>query len=134
MPSEHKTLVHESVIRQPLLGCDDMAEQLAHVADVARRGGFVPQILPSGPGAPPFTSGTTKLMEFVGAPPVVYTESMYTGHAVEDVATVVQYRKAYDRLRAAALPPELSLRLIESAAEDHRNGKRPRSFASRFAA
>ncbi|MFJ7208512.1 Scr1 family TA system antitoxin-like transcriptional regulator [Streptomyces sp. NPDC098789] len=130
-------VLHESVLRQPLLGYADMAEQLAHVAAVARRGGFVPQILASGAGArgaDPFMCGTTVLLEFSGAPPVLYTESMYSGNMVEEAATVEQYRNAYDRLRAAALPPELSLWLIESAAEDYRNGKRPRSFASRLTA
>ncbi|MFD6986682.1 XRE family transcriptional regulator, partial [Streptomyces sp. NPDC059956] len=33
---------------------------------------------------------------------------------------------AYDRLRAAALPPEASLAMIEDAAEDYRNGKHQR--------
>ena len=40
----------------------------------------------------------------------------------DDPALVKQYRKAYDRLRAAALPLEASLALIEQAAEDGRNG------------
>ncbi|MFI5984630.1 Scr1 family TA system antitoxin-like transcriptional regulator [Streptomyces sp. NPDC051555] len=130
-------VVHESVLLQPLLGYADTAEQLAHVAAVARRGGFVPQVLPSedsSVGAQPFLCGTTLLMEFDGAPPAVYTESAYSGHLVEGPVAVRQYRNAYDRLRATALPPELSLRLIESVAEDYRNGKRPRSFASRLMA
>ncbi|MFD3830122.1 Scr1 family TA system antitoxin-like transcriptional regulator [Streptomyces sp. NPDC058611] len=126
-------VLHESVIQQPILGYGDMAEQLAHVAAVARRRRFVPQILPSDAGAHPFMSETTWLMEFSGAPPLMYTEGMYTGQVVEDQGTVKQCRGAYDRLRAAALPPELSLRLIESAAEDFRNGRKPPQFSSRLA-
>ncbi|MFJ9076544.1 Scr1 family TA system antitoxin-like transcriptional regulator [Streptomyces sp. NPDC102278] len=125
-------VLHESIIQQPILGYGDMAEQLAHVAAVARRRQFVPQILPADAGAHPFMSESTWLMEFSGAPPVMYTESMYTGQVIEGPGTVQQCRNAYDRLRAAALPPELSLRLIESAAADYRNGKRPREFSSRL--
>jgi hypothetical protein len=38
---------------------------------------------------------------------------------------VKDYRKSYDLLRAAALPPEASLAMIEAAAEDYRNGEQP---------
>jgi len=38
---------------------------------------------------------------------------------------VWRYMKAYDRLRAAALPPEVSLKMIEKAAEDYRDGTCP---------
>jgi hypothetical protein len=67
--------------------------------------------------------GTAMIMTFPDAPPLVYTEAQYSGDTIDDPALVKQYRKAYDRLRAAALPPEASLALIEEAAEDDRNGK-----------
>jgi hypothetical protein len=69
--------------------------------------------------------GTTRFLTFADAPPVMYTEAMYSGQLIDDPALVSQYSKAYGRLRAAALPPEASLRLIEQAAEDYRNGKHP---------
>jgi hypothetical protein len=62
-------------------------------------------------------------MEFEDEPPLMYTEGPYHGQTVDDPALVKQYRKAYDRLRAAALPPEASLALIEEAAEDYRHGQ-----------
>ncbi|GAB2976468.1 hypothetical protein GCM10023080_046410 [Streptomyces pseudoechinosporeus] len=67
--------------------------------------------------------GAVTVLAFPDAPPLVYTESSYSGDTVDDPALVKQYRKAYDRLRAAALPPKASLALIEQAAEDYRNGK-----------
>ncbi|KAF2777926.1 helix-turn-helix transcriptional regulator [Streptomyces sp. OM5714] len=121
-------VLHESVLRQPIIPPDTMADQLAHIAEVARKRRTVPQILPLNSGAHPFMMGTTRLMTFADAPPVMYTEGMYSGQLVDDPGLVRQYAKAYGRLRAAALPPEPSLKLIEQAAEDYRNGKYPERF------
>ncbi len=116
-------VLHESILRQPIIASNDMADQLAHVAEVARRRRCVPQILQRNSGAHPFMMGTTRFMTFADAPPVMYTEGMYSGQLIDDPGLVRQYAKAYGRLRAAALPPEASLKLIEQAAEDYRNGK-----------
>jgi hypothetical protein len=67
--------------------------------------------------------GTTKFMTFADAPPIMYTEGMYSGQLIDDPDLVRQYAKAYGRLRAAALPLEVSLKRIEQVAEDCRNGK-----------
>jgi hypothetical protein len=116
-------VLHEAILRQPILPDDEMAEQLAHIVEVARHRRFTPQILPWNAGAHPFMMGTTRLMTFGDAPPLMYTEGMYTGQMIDDPGLVRQYMKAYDRLRAAALPPEASLAMIAAAAEDYRNGK-----------
>ncbi|MFG2349319.1 DUF5753 domain-containing protein [Streptomyces phaeochromogenes] len=67
--------------------------------------------------------GTAKIMTFPDAPPLAYTESLHSGDTIDDPALVEEYRRSYDLLRAAALPPEASLAMIEDAAEDYRNGK-----------
>ncbi|GGU93755.1 hypothetical protein GCM10010275_34070 [Streptomyces litmocidini] len=118
--------MHESILRQPIIGANDMAEQLAHIAAVARRRTFIPQILPWSAGAHPFMMGTAWLMSFGDAPPLMYTEGMYSGQIIDDPEILGYYTKAYDRLRAAALSPAASLKMIEAAAEDYRNGKLPR--------
>ncbi|MEN8655866.1 helix-turn-helix transcriptional regulator [Streptomyces sp. 21So2-11] len=128
---ESWVVLHESILHQPLVTDDEMAEQLAHIAAVARKRRFIPQILPWNTGAHPFMMGTTRLMTFGDAPPLMYTEGMYNGQVIDDPGVVKQYMKAYDRLRAAALPPEASLSLIESAAEDYRNGKYARRLERR---
>ncbi len=119
-------VLHEEILRNPILPPGDMAEQLAHIAEVARKHRrSIPQILLRNSGAHPFMMGTTRFLTFADAPPLMYTEGMYSGQLIDDPALVSQYSKAYGRLRAAALPPEASLRLIEQAAEDYRNGKHP---------
>jgi transcriptional regulator with XRE-family HTH domain len=118
-------VLHESVLRQPIIPLDAMAEQLAHIVEVMHRRRAVPQILPRKAGAHPFLMGMARFMTFADAPPVMYTEGMYSGQLIDDPGLVKQYAKAYGRLRAAALPPEASLELIEQTAEDYRNGKQP---------
>lgn len=122
-------VLHEAVLREPIVPPDTMADQLAHLAEVARSRRAIPQILPRNSGAHPFMMGTTRFMTFADAPPVMYSEGMYSGQLVDDPVLVRQYAKAYGRLRAAALPPDVSLKLIEQAAEDHRNGKYPEAAA-----
>ncbi|MEV5008861.1 helix-turn-helix transcriptional regulator [Streptomyces sp. NPDC055692] len=120
---EYWAILPESLLRQPILPPQQAAEQLEHIAALARRRRIIPQILPWNCGPHPLMLGTAKVMTFPDAPPLVYTEAQYSGDTIDDPALVKQYRKAYDRLRAAALPPEASLALIEQTAEDDRNGK-----------
>lgn len=125
---DHKTpeywvILPESLLRQPILPPHQSAEQWERIAELARRRRIVPQILPWNCGAYPLMLGSAMVMTFPDAPPLVYTEAQYSGDTIDDPALVRQYRKAYDRLRAAALPPEASLALIEQAAEDDRNGE-----------
>ncbi len=58
--------------------------------------------------------------EFADAPPTAYTEAVYSGNLLDDPAVVKRAQGTYDLLRAAALSPEASLALVESAAEDYR--------------
>ncbi|MFF3617923.1 helix-turn-helix domain-containing protein [Streptomyces sp. NPDC002467] len=120
---EYWVVLHESLLRLPVVPPDRMAEQLDHVTALVRRNRIVPQIVPWNAGAHPFMSaGTTIIMTFAEAPPLVYTESLHSGVTIDDPALVKRYRRSYDLLRAAALPPEASLAMMEAAAEDYRNG------------
>ncbi|MCH0538083.1 helix-turn-helix transcriptional regulator [Streptomyces sp. MUM 203J] len=122
---QYWAVLHESLLRQPILAPAQMAEQLDRIAALVRRRRIFSQVLPWDSGAHPFMLGTAMIMTFADAPPLVYTESLHTGHTVDDPGLVAAYQKSYDLLRAAALPPEASLAMLESAAEDYRNGKQP---------
>ncbi len=113
----------EGLIRKPLLPGEEMAVQLEHVAQVIRSTQGVLQILPETAVAHPLMMGMIRVMTFPDAPPVVYTEGLHSGQLIDYPALVKDYRRSYDLLRAAALPPETSLDMIEQAAEDYRNGK-----------
>ncbi|MFB6502502.1 MULTISPECIES: helix-turn-helix domain-containing protein [unclassified Streptomyces] len=120
---EYWAVLHESLVRHPIVSPEEMAEQLEHIAALVRRNRIVTQILPWNGPTRPFTELPLFFMDFDDEPPLLYTEGPYHGQTIDDPSLVKQYRKAYDRLRAAALPPEVSLDLIEKAAEEYRNGR-----------
>ncbi|MEE4493319.1 helix-turn-helix domain-containing protein [Streptomyces sp. BE230] len=120
---EYWAVLHESLVHHSIIPPVEMAEQLGHIAALVRRSRITVQILPwNGP-----TRALSELplfnMDFDDEPPLVYTEGPYHGQTIDDPALVMRYRKAYDRLRAAALPPEVSLALIEKVAEEYRHGQ-----------
>ncbi|MCP3818427.1 helix-turn-helix transcriptional regulator [Streptomyces sp. A3M-1-3] len=113
-------IVHEAMLRVPVGGPAIMRGQLTHLVEASHaRPHVVLQVLPFSAGPHPFLNTNVSLMEFSDEPPVVYTEGAYTGQLVEEPALVAQYQSAYDLARAAALSPEASLALIESAAKDY---------------
>ncbi|MEV7390905.1 MULTISPECIES: helix-turn-helix transcriptional regulator [unclassified Streptomyces] len=122
---EYWVVLHESLLTDPLLACEDMTAQLDRIAVLADRRRITPQIVPRKQRAYPLMAASIMTMTFPDAPPLVYTEASYSGDTIDDPALVEQYRKAYDRLRAVALSPDTSLAIIKAAAEDYRNGKQP---------
>jgi transcriptional regulator with XRE-family HTH domain len=113
-------ILHEHVLRIPVGSRAEMAEQLEHIAELAHQRKVLVQVLPTLVGAYPLMGRMARLFEFEDAPPAAYTEAVYSGNLLDDPALVKRVQGAYDLLRAAALPPEASLALIESAAEDYR--------------
>ncbi|WP_255951366.1 helix-turn-helix domain-containing protein [Streptomyces odontomachi] len=113
-------IMHECVLRIPVGGPLVMAEQLQHVIALIRSQAALVQVLPFAAGAHAAMGKMMWLMEFEEAPPTAYTEAVYSGNLLDDPAVVRRVQEFYDLLRAAALSPEASLALIESAAEDHK--------------
>ncbi|MGW0667761.1 helix-turn-helix domain-containing protein [Streptomyces sp. NPDC002746] len=122
---EYWVILHESVVRHSIIPPVEMAEQLDQIAALARRNRVVVQILPWNGPSRALTELPLLLMDFDSEPPLLYTEGPYHGQIIDDPAVVARYRKAYDRLRAAASPPEASLTQIEEAAEEYRHGQHP---------
>lgn len=120
---EYWVVLHRSLVHNSILPPAEMAEQLDHIAALARRSRVVTQILPWNGPTRALTELPLLLMDFDDEPSLLYTEGPYHGQTIDDPALVMQYRKLYDRLRAAALPPEVSLNLVERAAEEYRHGQ-----------
>ncbi|MDQ1016882.1 MULTISPECIES: helix-turn-helix domain-containing protein [Streptomyces] len=120
-PPKFWAVLDESVIRRRVLTPAGMAELLGHIVEVVRSTRSIAQIVPATAAAHPFMTGMTRIMTFLDAPPLVYTEALHSSQVIDYPALVMEYRESYDLLRAAALPPEASLAMIEAAAEDYRN-------------
>ncbi|MEV8315634.1 helix-turn-helix transcriptional regulator [Streptomyces sp. NPDC059900] len=117
---EYWTLLHENVLYIPVGGPSVMAQQLEHVASLMRERQVMMAVLPYDAGAHASMAGDLRLMEFEDAPPTAYTETSFSGTLIDEPAVVARTRRAYDLLRVAALSPEASLALVESAAKDYR--------------
>ncbi|WP_330477656.1 helix-turn-helix transcriptional regulator [Streptomyces platensis] len=113
-------VLHEAALRVPVDSPGVMAEQLEHIARLSRERKILLQAVPFAAGAHPVMGKSIRLMEFEDAPPTAYTEGLYSGNLLDDPAVVKRVQQDYDLLRAAALSPEASRALIESAAEDYR--------------
>ncbi|GAA2711095.1 MULTISPECIES: helix-turn-helix transcriptional regulator [Streptomyces] len=112
-------IVHEAALRLPVGNPATMSAQLTHLAEAtADRPNIVVQVMPFTAGPHPFLGTSLALMGFRDAPAVVYTETAYTGQLIDEPALVAQFHSAYDLARAAAMSPEASLALVESAAKD----------------
>lgn len=115
------SILSENVIRTVVDGPAVMAEQLVHIEQLGRSGRILLQVVPHSVGAHATMGSMLKLMRFPDAPGVAYVEGLYVGSLQDDPTRVQRYKDAYDLARAAALPPEASLDLLESVAEDYAN-------------
>lgn len=113
-------LLHEAVLRVPVGSPAVMAQQLDHIAETARSRKALVLVLPFSAGAHPQMGKAMKLMKFEDAPPTVYTEGVLSGSLLDDPAVVKRVQADYDLLRAASLPLDASLDMIEAAAEGYR--------------
>ncbi|MFI0711037.1 helix-turn-helix domain-containing protein [Streptomyces inhibens] len=116
-------ILDENVIHRRVLPPEQMAELMEHIAGVIKETPSILQIVPQTTAVHPFMMGLTRIMTFPDAPPLVYTEGLHSGQLIDYPVLVKQYGQSYDLLRAAALPPEASLAMVEAAAEEYRNGK-----------
>jgi transcriptional regulator with XRE-family HTH domain len=118
-------VIDESALRRVTGGPEVMAETLRHIAELARRSRVIVQVLPFDAGAHPAMQGCIKLMDFAGAPPLIYLEGVGTGQLDDDPSIVAEYRLYYEFLSACALAPEKSLVLIERMAQDYAHEEQP---------
>ncbi|UWE11552.1 helix-turn-helix domain-containing protein [Actinacidiphila bryophytorum] len=113
------TILNENVLRAVVGGPAVMAAQLRHIAELGRSGRVFVQVIPHAAGAHATMTSMMSLMRFEDEPDAAYVEGLYTGAFVDDPAMVRAYRDAYDLAKAAGLPPEASLGMIESVAKEY---------------
>ncbi len=112
-------VIDEAVIRRAVGGPEVMAEQLRHLIECAEQGKTTLQVVPFSAGAHAGTTGPFIILDFPEPtdPSVVYVETLAGDLYLEERADVDRYTLAFDRLLAAALHPDDSVRLVQQAAD-----------------
>ena len=111
-------VIDEAVIHRVVGGTEVMHGQLRYLADSAQQGKTTIQVVPHRAGAHAGTTGPFVILDFEEPtdPAMVYVETLAGDIYLEECSDVNRYTLAFDRLRAASLPPDDSVRLIEQVA------------------
>jgi transcriptional regulator with XRE-family HTH domain len=115
-PPHVVAVIDESVLHRLIGSPPVMADQLAHVADLAERPSVTVQVVPSETGANAGLSGSFDLASGDGAPEVLRMEAV-EDVTVESRSLVRQATNIFVRVQADALPRAASRALIREAAE-----------------
>ena len=118
-PLELWAVVDEAAIRRSVGGPAVMRDQLARVLDMMHRPNITVQVITFDSGAHPGMPGAFVHMEFRDKldPELVYVDTLAGDIFLEADEDIRRYRGMFDHLRAAALSPADSARLIASVAE-----------------
>lgn len=115
-------ILDEAVLRRPIGGHAVMRAQLARLLDAAEERHITVQVLPFDQGGHEAMGGSLTILGMPDGLEVAYTEGADYGQLIEEPTNVGRYRVIYDRLRAAALPPLMSLDVIRSTMEGNYRG------------
>ncbi|NED22920.1 helix-turn-helix domain-containing protein [Streptomyces sp. SID9913] len=115
-------ILDEAVLRRPVGGSAVMREQMQRLLDAATQLRLRIQVLPFDQGGHESMGGSLTLLALPDGSEAAYTEGSDYGQLIEGTDEVTRYRVIYDRLRAAALPPLMSLDMIRSAMEGNYRG------------
>ncbi len=119
---ELMVILDEAVLRRPIGGHGVMRQQLARLLHAAAERHIEVQVLPFDQGGHEAMGGSLTILTLTDSPEVAYTEGSDYGQLIEEPANVSRYKVIYDRLRAAALPPLMSLDMIRSTLEGSYRG------------
>ncbi|MFF3612624.1 Scr1 family TA system antitoxin-like transcriptional regulator [Streptomyces sp. NPDC002580] len=112
-------VLDEAVLKRPIGGRDVMRAQLELLLHTAAKRQVTVQVLPFDQGEHDAMGGSLTVLTLPDSSEVAYTEGAHYGQLVEDPAEVRRFMVTYDRLRANALPPLMSLDMIRSAMEGY---------------
>ncbi|MFC9950849.1 helix-turn-helix domain-containing protein [Streptomyces prasinus] len=115
-------VLDEAVLRRPIGDHAVMRKQLARLIDAAAERHITVQVLPFDQGGHEAMGGSLTVLTLPDDSEMAYTEGADYGQLIEETTDVGRYKVIYDRLRAAALPPVMSLGMIRSAMEGNYRG------------
>lgn len=111
-------IIDENALRRPVGGPEVMREQCAHLLKMADLPHIDIQILPYDAGAHPGQIGAFEILELEDQPEIAWMEGPDGGHFIDRQELVAGCVRRYDHLRAAALSPAASRKLITAFLEE----------------
>jgi transcriptional regulator with XRE-family HTH domain len=108
-------IVDETVLRRPVGESSMLRAQLRHLLALGERPKVSFQVVPFAVGAYPGLEGPLVLLEFANEPTLAYAETRAASSFLEEEEHIDGVKVAWRGLRAKALSPEDSVRLIASA-------------------
>lgn len=114
-PTLH-AIIDEMVLRRPIGPHGVMHRQLHHLIASAQRPNITVQVVPVAAGATPALGGPIVLIDLADGGSVVHLETRRAGGFLSEESHVQAIRLAWRRLRAVALAPDKSVRLISAIA------------------
>jgi transcriptional regulator with XRE-family HTH domain len=105
-------IIDESALRRVFGGKKIMAAQLDKLHEMSARPGIVIQIMPVTAANCSGADGPITIFDIPGSPQVGYTEGCKVGRIIEAPAEVARLVTKFEHLRAVALPPHESGRLL----------------------
>ncbi|MFF7472513.1 Scr1 family TA system antitoxin-like transcriptional regulator [Streptomyces sp. NPDC008092] len=115
-------VLDEAVLRRPVGDQAVMRDQLGRLLVTMPERHITVQVLRFDQGAHDVMGGSLTVLTMPDGSEIAYTEGAHYGQLIEDPDEVRSFSLTYDRLRAAALPPLMSLDMIRSVLEDNRHG------------
>jgi transcriptional regulator with XRE-family HTH domain len=113
-------ITDEAALHRPVGGRDVMRTQLARLVEAAELPHVTLQALPYDVGAHPGMAGSFVILQFTEpiASDVTYIETQAGDLFLESETDVARFTAIFEHLRALALPPEASVRLISDVARE----------------
>ncbi|MFC9084341.1 helix-turn-helix domain-containing protein [Streptomyces sp. NPDC057062] len=113
-------VVNEGAVRNVIGDREVMREQLERILETTELPGVTLQVLPFDSGTYPATGSFTMLgFPAPEDPDLVYRDGITDAVYLEGEHHVREYTRAFDGLRAAALSPQRSARLIQSVVKEY---------------
>jgi transcriptional regulator with XRE-family HTH domain len=105
-------IIEEGTLRRPIGGPEVLGEQLSYLLEVTQHPRVTIQVVPYGARAACGLMGAFSIAERRGMPVALYIEAQPQGHTTDDRKMIATLLGRYDAIRAEALSPTLSLKLI----------------------
>ncbi|MFI7092171.1 helix-turn-helix domain-containing protein [Streptomyces lydicus] len=124
-------VVDEAVLLRPLGDPSVMQAQLTRLLEAGQHPRVTLQVLPFSSGGHEIIGRSLTLLNQPDGTESAYVEVADFGQLFDDSDEVESFSVTYDRLRALALPPNMSLDMIRSAMEGTRRAERTPSRSER---